>query len=187
MRSAILLAAGSAAFVLGGCGGDDQPGSSPVPGRVSVQVTAPGDGALVRGGTVDVRGRVSPASAQVRVLGRPALVTAGRFTVVVPLEPGPNVVDVAATAGRRRPAFTALRVTRDILVTVPDLGATAEEDLEAQLEPLGLRASIERAGGILEALRSGSRLVCEQRPAAGERVRRGRTVQVLVAKRCPGA
>ena len=150
-----------------------------------LDVTAPADETLVRGGTVDVRGRVSPTGAQVRVLGRPALVTDGAFTVVVPLEPGPNIVDVAATAGRRRPAFAALRVTRDILVTVPDLGGVAEEELEAQLEPLGLRPAIERAGGMLEALRAGPRTVCEQRPARASACVAGAAIEVLVAKRCP--
>jgi len=185
MRSTILLAAAGVLLAASGCGGGDGGGSPAAPGRVSLEVIAPADGTLVRGGTVDVRGRVRPQSAQVRVLGRPALVMDGRFTVVVPLEPGPNVVDVAASAGRRRPAFTALRVTRDILVTVPDLTGTVEEELASELDPLGLRPSVERAGGLLEALRSGPRVVCEQQPAAGGRVRRGRTVQVLVAKRCP--
>src|SRR5215207_5776684 len=183
MRCATLLAMSCVALAAGGCGGGGD-GSPRDPGRVRLEVTAPADETLVRGGTVDVRGRVSPKGAQVRVLGRPALVTSGAFTVVVPLEPGPNIVDIAATAGRRRPAFAALRVTRDILVTVPDLGGVAEEELEAQLEPLGLRPEIEREGGILEALRAGPRTVCEQQPAAGERVRRGRSIAVLVAKRC---
>ena len=185
MRRATLLTMSCVALVAGGCGGGGDGDSPRDPGRVRLEVTAPADETLVRGGTVDVRGRVSPKGAQVRVLGRPALVTDGAFTVVVPLAPGPNIVDVAATAGRRRPAFAALRVTRDILVTVPELGGVAEEELEAQLEPLGLRPAIERAGGILEALRGGPRTVCEQQPAAGERVRRGRSIEVLVAKRCP--
>jgi len=185
MRRTILIAGALVVLVAPGCGGGDHGPPAAAPGQVRLQVTAPADGTLVRGGTVDVRGRVSPRSAHVRVLGRPALVTDGAFTVVVPLEPGPNVIDVAASAGRRRPAFAALRVTRDILVTMPDLTDVVEEELDAQLEPAGLRPSIERAGGILEALRSGPRIVCEQQPAAGKRVRRGRTVQVLVAKRCP--
>ena len=185
MRCATLLAMSCVALAAGGCGGGDEGDASRDPGRVRLEVTAPADETLVRGGTVDVRGRVSPKGAQVRVLGRPALVTDGAFTAVVPLEPGPNIVDVAATSGRRRPAFAALRGTRDILVTVPDLGGVIEEELEAQLEPLGLRPAIERAGGFIEALRSGPRTVCEQQPAAGERVRRGREIDVLVAKRCP--
>lgn len=185
MTRGILIVAACAAIALPGCGGGDGGGGAPPPGRVRLQVTAPDDGALVRGGTVDVRGRVSPAGAQVRVLGRPALVSGGEFTVVVPLEPGPNVVDIAATAGRRTPAFAALRVTRDIIVTVPDLAGVAEDDVAGELDPLGLTASVDRADGLLEALRSGPRTVCEQQPRAGARVRRGRSVRVRVAKSCP--
>lgn len=183
MRFGILIGAACAAAASVGCaGGGDAPAEPPE--RVRLDVSAPSDGALVRGGTVDVRGRVSPATADVSVLGRPALVTDGRFSVVVPLEPGVNVVDVAASARRRTPAFTALRVTRDVLVTVPDLAGVVEDELERRLEPLGLRASVQRDGGILDALRSGAPAVCDQEPSAGTRVRRGRTVRVLVAKRC---
>lgn len=171
------------AFCLGGCGGDD-PGPPASLKPVRLQITAPADAAVVRGGNVDVRGRVTPAVSEVTVLGRPALVTEGSFSAVVPLEPGANVVDVIATAPRRRPALTALRVTRDVLVTVPRLAGVEEDELDAVLEPLGLRAEIERGGGILDLLRSGPTVVCEQEPAAGSRVRRGRVVRVLVAKRC---
>jgi hypothetical protein len=182
VRLAILTCAACAAAMLPGCGGSDSP-SAPRE-RVRLQVSAPADGALVRGGTVEVRGSVSPASAEVSVVGRPALVTQGQFTVVVPIEPGVNIVDVAASATRRRPAFAALRVTRDVLVTVPDLTGVVEQDIDGRLEPLGLRASVQRDGGILDILRPGDRAVCEQEPAGGARVRRGRTIRVVVSKAC---
>jgi len=174
-----------AGVLLGGCGGDGEP-RPPAPdlAAVRLQVTAPADQATVRGGNVDVRGRVSPAVSQVTVLGRPALVTEGRFTAVVPLQPGANVIDVIASAPRRAPALTALRVTRDILVSVPQLAGVEQDELERVLEPLGLRADVQRGGGILDVLRSGPTVVCEQDPAAGARVRRGRVVEVVVAKRC---
>lgn len=182
MRSAISICV-LAVVLFGGCGGGDpSPPAALAPVRLAI--TAPADGAVVRGGNVDVRGRVTPAVSQVTVLGRPALVTAGRFSAVVPLEPGANVVDVIATAPRRKPALTALRVTRDVLVTVPQLAGVAEDELEAVLEPLGLRAEVERGGGILDALRPGTPAVCEQDPEAGARVRRGRSVRVAVAKSC---
>jgi hypothetical protein len=172
------------AFALVGCGGDDDPPAPQTLERVRLEVTAPADAATVRGGNVDVRGQVSPAVSEVSVLGRPALVTEGHFTAVVPLEPGANVVDVIATAPRRRPALTALRVTRDILVTVPRLAGMQEDELERVLEPLGLRAEVQRGGGILDVLRPGATVVCEQEPDAGARVRRGRVVRVVVAKSC---
>ncbi|MFP5362956.1 MAG: PASTA domain-containing protein [Thermoleophilia bacterium] len=191
MRRATLIGAlGAAAvaapaFAATGCGGDDRaPAPAPAPERVRLQITAPADATSVRGGNVDVRGRVTPPAAQVMVLGRPALVTEGRFTAVVPLEPGANVVDVIATAPRRRPALAALRVTRDVLVTVPQLDGLREDEIEDALEPLGLRAEVRRGGGILDLLRAGEATVCEQEPEAGARVRRGRSVEVVVAKRC---
>ena len=181
----IVVPAAVTAALLAGCGDDDAPpGPAPALEPVRLEITAPADAATVRGGNVDVRGRVVPAVSEVTVLGRPALVTEGRFTAVVPLEPGANVIDVIATAPRRRPALTALRVTRDILVTVPQLADVEEDELERVLEPLGLRAEVQRAGGILDVLRSGPTIVCEQDPEAGTRVRRGRSVQVVVAKRC---
>ncbi len=184
MRLAILTVAACLAAALTGCGGggDDAPAAPRE--RVRLQVTAPADGALVRRGTIEVSGTVSPSSADVAVLGRPALVSEGRFTVVVPLEPGTNVVDVAASARRRAPAFAALRVTRDELVSVPDLTGVVEDEVQGRLEALGLKADVQRDGDILDVLRPGDRAVCEQDPEGGARVRRGRTVRVLVSKRC---
>ena len=187
VRSAVAGAAALAVapFGLAGCGADDPARDRAAElAPVRLHITAPADAATVRGGNVDVRGRVRPAVAEVTVLGRPALVTQGRFSAVVPLEPGVNVLDVIATAPRRRPALTALRVTRDVLVTVPQLSGVQEDELERVLEPLGLRADVQRGGGILDALRPGEAAVCEQEPRAGARVRRGRTVLVVVAKRC---
>ena len=183
MRAALLIGL-CAVAALGGCGDDDGDAPPRPLQPVRLQVTAPADTAIVRAGNVDVRGRVSPAVSQVTVLGRPALVTDGRFTAVVPLEPGVNVVDVIATAPRRVPALTALRVTRDVLVTVPQLAGLEEGELAGVLDPLGLRADVERGGGILDVLRSGPTVVCAQEPDAGARVRRGRSVRVVVAKRC---
>lgn len=185
MRLATLIggSGAAAAFALAGCGGDDRSRQRALE-PVRVRITAPADAAIVRGGNVDVRGRVTPAVSEVTVLGRPALVTQGRFSAVVPLEPGANVLDVIATAPRRRPALTALRVTRDVLVTVPQLAGVEQEELERVLEPLGLRAEVRRGGGILDVLRPGAVAVCEQKPRAGARVRRGRAVLVVVAKRC---
>ena len=172
------------AVVVAGCGGPDDGPPAPPTEHVRLQIRAPSDGATVRRGTADVRGSVAPRASAVTVLGRPALVTDGRFTVVVPLEPGINVIDVMATAPRRLPTLTALRVTRDILVSVPDLSGVVEDEVEARLEPLGLRADVERGGGLLDVLRPGEPIVCEQEPEAGARVRRGREVRVVVAKRC---
>jgi hypothetical protein len=183
VRPAIPIGVLAALASLAGCGTDD-PAPAPALAPVRLAIAAPGDRAVVRGANVDVRGRVTPSVSQVTVLGRPALVTQGRFSALVPLEAGANVIDVIATAPRRRPALAALRVTRDVLVTVPQLAGVPEDELDGVLEPLGLQADVERDGGILDVLRPGTAAVCDQEPQAGARVRRGSTVRVLVAKRC---
>jgi hypothetical protein len=177
---AVLAAAG---VLAAGCGGGDRPPRPPSK-HVRLEIAAPSDGSTLRRGTADVRGTVSPRSSSVSVLGRPALVTGGRFTVVVPLEPGVNVIDVMATAPRRLPTLTALRVTRDVLVDVPALEGLTEDEVRARLDPLGLDVNVERGGGLFDVLRPGDPRVCEQEPAAGARVRRGREVVVVLAKRC---
>ena len=149
-----------------------------------LEISAPADSAVVDGGSVDVRGRVTPASARVRIRGRATRVSGGTFSASVPLEDGANVIDVAATARGRSPMLTAFRVTRDERVTVPALEGIAVEDLEGELAPLGLELDAERGGGFLDELRSGDPAVCEQEPAAGTRVERGTTVHVVVAKSC---
>ena len=183
MRVAILTGAGLAILAIAGCGGDDPEPRKPEP-RVRLEITAPADLATVRRGTVDVRGRVTPASATVRVLGRPALVSEGGFTVVVPLEPGANVVDVAATARGRRPALMAIRVTRDQRVAVPDLVGADEDEARSSLDRRGLEIAVENGGSFFDRFVPQSPAVCEQEPAAGARVPRGTVVRVVVARAC---
>ena len=55
-----------------------------------------------------------------------------------PLEPGPNVIDVAATARNRSAALTAFRVTREQRVAVPDLVGAGVDDAERATERRGL-------------------------------------------------
>jgi hypothetical protein len=176
-----VLAVGSA--VVAGCGGEDRPPRQPSK-HVRLQITAPADGSTLRRGTADVRGSVSPRSSSVSVLGRPALVSDGRFTVVVPLDPGVNVIDVMATAPRRLPTLTALRVTRDVLVAVPALAGLLEDEARVRLDPLDLDIDVEHGGGLFDVLRPGDPRVCDQEPEPGTRVRRGSEVLVVLAKRC---
>ncbi|HUR85631.1 MAG TPA: PASTA domain-containing protein [Solirubrobacteraceae bacterium] len=185
MRIHALIGSAVAALALGlaACGDDERrPPAQQRP--VQLTITAPADSALVTGEAVEVRGRVAPSGASVRVLGRPALVSAGTFTIVVPLDPGANVVDVIASAGGRAPALTAIRVTREDRVEVPDLVGTPLSELETELEPLGLKAESERGGGLLDPLIPREQRVCEQDPEPGAKVRRGATVHVVVARDC---
>ena len=178
-----LLFAGLAA---GACGGSDGSGSGSERSLQPVQlsVTAPADTATTEGTTVTVRGSVDPPDASVRVLGRPAEVIAGSFTAQVDLDPGANVIDLAATAARRGPALTAIRVTREMPVSVPDLSGLSAADARAKLAPLGLGLAAKEGGGLFEKLLPGEPAVCEQSPGAGDQARRGTTVHVTVAKHC---
>jgi hypothetical protein len=166
-----------------GCGGGERTAQKP-PRPVRLQVSSPVDTALVAGGTVEVRGSVSPRTAQVQVEGRRAQVSGGTFSVSVPLEQGPNVIDVAASARNRAAALTAFRVTRERRVTVPDLTGVDVSDLKGLLARRGLRVVSKRGGGVLDSLVPSGIAACRQSPAAGSDVRRGTTVRVIVARAC---
>ena len=174
----------AAALVAEGCGGDE-PRAAPRPKPVTLQLSEPADTATVRGDVVSVRGSVEPASAAVEVLGQGAQVSAGgSFTVSVPLRAGANVIDVIATARGRAASMTAVRVTREVRVEVPDLGGLNADEVQSRLDDVGLKAEVDEAGGLLEEILPGDPEVCEQRPEAGSEVRPGSTVQVYLSKSC---
>jgi hypothetical protein len=174
---------GALAVALAGCGGADRTAQKPPP-PVRLQVTSPVDLGVVAAGTVEVRGSVSPRTAQVQVQGRRARVSGGTFTASVPLEQGPNVIDVAASARNRSAALTAFRITREQRVTVPDLAGVDISDAKARIARRGLRLESTRGGGFLDSLVPSGVSVCQQTPAAGDQVRRGATVRVIVARAC---
>ena len=185
MRTGFRIAGCCAALaVVGGCGGKDKPPPKP-PRPVALTIQQPGDTATVESGTIDVRGTVEPATAQVRVLGRPASVSGGSFSIQVPLEPGANVVDVIASAPRRAPMLTAFRITREVLVVVPDLSGQDVGDAEDSLKGLGLKIDARRGpDSFIDGLLPGAPKVCTQRPDAGQKVHKGATVQVVASKSC---
>ena len=183
VRFGTLIAVALVLAVAAGCGAGDDPPQKPK-SPVKLQVSSPSDTALVPGSTVQVSGSVSPSTARVRVQGRSAQVSGGRFRSEVALKPVPNVIDVAATAGNRSAALTAFRVTREQRVAVPDLVGAGVEDAERRASRRGLSLERERGGGFLDPLVPKGLGVCEQEPAAGAQVRRGTTVQVLVARAC---
>lgn len=147
-------------------------------------IDSPGDGAVVRDGTVQVSGRVTPASASVTVLGRSASVTGGSFAASIPLQAGDNVVDVMASAASARPAMTALRILREIQIRVPDVTGDSPGDARSRLAEAGLRADVHESGGLLDDLLPTDPSVCETSPSGGKRVDRGSTVRVRTAKVC---
>jgi hypothetical protein len=181
MRS-LLLAGAACALLLSACGGND-PGAPIAPVRVAV--TAPGDLSAVRADRVQVRGTVRPARATVTVGGARASVSGGTWSAGVALEPGVNLVDVLASAGRARPALTVVRVRRLIAVRVPDLVGDTVDDARQRLADAGLKGEFQdTGGGFFDELLGGKPQVCETDPAAGEQVDPGATVQVTVGRRC---
>jgi len=170
----LVLAGGCSA----GCG--DEPTQRPV----RLEITAPADAAVVREESIEVRGLVHPRGARVLVLGRPARVVRGEFRSIVPLEAGSNLIDVGASAQGAASTWSALRVTRELLVRLPDLIGATREDAVSQLDALGLRGEVEEEGDLLDELLGGDWIVCETRPPAGRDVPRGADIHVTVAKGC---
>ena len=167
-----------------GCGGDDNDRAQRPPTPVQLDVNEPNDMAVVQSDTVEVRGTVEPSGATVRVMGERADVSGRTFRASVALEPGPNVIDVIGTARGRGTAMTAFRVTRELLVKVPDLDGLETQEVEQQLADAGLKADVTERTNLIEELLPGEPAVCEQDPEPGTEVRRGTTVRVEVAKSC---
>jgi hypothetical protein len=186
MRRPVLVFACLAAATVTGCGADDGQKRAQRPATpVALKVSAPTDMTTVRTETVKVTGTVVPAGAAVLVLGQKAPVSGGgTFTLTVSLEPGANVIDVMASASGHSPALTAFRVTREMPVTVPDLGGKTVDEVNQALDALGLRPEVEKGGGLIEDLLPGDPAVCEQDPNAGTQVKRGSKVHVVVSKSC---
>jgi hypothetical protein len=170
----LIVAGGNAS----GCG--DDPAERPV----RLEITAPADAAAVDDDSVEVRGRVRPRGARVLVLGRRARVVRGEFRTVVPLREGSNLIDVGATARGAAPAWRALRVTREVLVTLPDLTGATRDDAIDQLDALGVRAEVQEEGDLLDELLGGDWTVCETQPPAGSAVHRGARIHLVVARGC---
>jgi hypothetical protein len=179
MTRRLPLAAAAVCALAGGCGGDDPP-----PAPVRLVVTAPSDMAVVRAASVQLRGRVRPASAVVTVRGRRAAVSGGTFRASVALEPGTNVIDVLASAGDAPPALTAIRVRRRVSVEVPDLVGLLASDVKARLTDVGLKADVSDRDGLFGRLLPGDPTVCATDPKAGTEVDPGTTVHVDVSRRC---
>jgi PASTA domain/Glucodextranase, domain B len=181
LRTAAAAAAAAAALGAAACGADDpEPPAPPV--RLGVQ--SPSDGAVVRDAEIEVRGRVRPFAAEVTVRGERAAVSGGEFSATVRLSEGANVIDVLASAPNRSPALTAVRVTRQVTVAVPDVGGDTPDEAVAALRAAGLVPTVRDGGGAFDDLFPGSPQVCEQTPPAGSEVTRGSTVTVVTAKIC---
>jgi hypothetical protein len=172
-----------AVTVLSACGEDRPPPRQPEP-VVELVLGSPADAAVIRGETVEIRGTVRPARARVEVLGRQVTVHGGAFTAQVPLEPGANLIDVAASASGRRPDFEAMRVVREERVALPDVIGIDADTAQDQLEGLGLKVKLEDAGGFFDPILPGDPKVCDTDPGPGAQVMRGGRVSLQVARSC---
>ena len=167
--------------IVAGCGEEAAPRPRP---PVQLVLTAPGDTTTTREASVQVSGRVVPATARVIVLGERVAVSAGGFSTAVDLSEGPNVIDVGASAPGRRAVWRALRVTRRSTIRVPELVGREEEDAKAALTDLGLVVAVRNDDDLLDAFRRGPRIVCEANPAAETQVSAGGEVEIVVSKTC---
>jgi hypothetical protein len=163
------------------CGGDEPPR---LLSRVQLEIASPADRAVVEDGDVTLRGRVTPRSAAVEVRGRAVTVRGGSWRADVELDPGPNVIDVSASAPDRRPAVGAVRVVRQLPVEVPDVEGDDPQEAVQRLEAVGLQAEVRRGGGLLDDLLPASIGVCASDPEPGTEVRVGTTVRLEVARVC---
>jgi len=182
MRAAPLAAAVALAAAIAACG--DEPGPPRPEPVVRLELGSPADGAVVRSESVEIRGAVQPRGAQVQVLGRDVPSDGGEFRTEVALEPGANLIDVAAGAPGRRPDFAVLRIVREVRLPVPDLAGGDADTATEQLEGLGLKVRTEDAGGFFDLILPGDPKVCEQRPRPGALVRPGSEVTLRVARDC---
>jgi hypothetical protein len=186
MRPPVLAATAAVAglaLLATGCGGRDPKPPRAEP-RVKLELGAPTDATVVRAETVQVSGSVRPASARVQVLGREVAVESGRFSAAVPLEPGANLVDVAASARGRRPDFAAMRIVREVRVAVPGLLGRDADTAREQLEGLGLDVDTKNGGGLFDPILPGDPKVCLTDPPAGTQVLPGSKVELTVARNC---
>lgn len=165
-----------------GCGEERR--AAPPLAPVRLIVDGPTDATTVDADSVEVHGRVVPATARVLVDGAEADVRDGSFSMVVALDAGPNVIDLQAGAPRHPAAMTALRVVREVPVEIPQLEARAPDEAVQALEDLGLQAQVESDGGLLDALIPGTEGVCATDPGPGELVRTGTVVRVGISKAC---
>lgn len=182
IRSLLPAALLALAALLPGCADEPSP-ARPEP-RVKLAVTIPDDGATVRERLIALEGTVAPAGATVQVRGEDVAVQGGTFRAEVELEPGMNLVDVAATAADRRPAFATTRIVLEERVAVPDVVGDDADAAREQLEGLGFEVATEQGGGFLDPILPGDPSVCAAEPAAGTEALPGSRVVLVIAREC---
>lgn len=118
------------------------------------------------------------------MLGRAIATDRGEFTTQVQLQPGSNLVDVLAGAAHDNAAMTAVRVYRQILVTIPNVSNDSPDGAAKALVALGLQVRLKDTNPFYAFLIPGGQGVCGTSPGSGHRVLPGTTVTVSVSKTC---
>lgn len=118
------------------------------------------------------------------VAGRRASVSGRDFRATVPLRSGSNLVDIGASAPGSRATWAAVRVTREIVVKLPDLVGASRGDALDVIRSLGLRPSVTEQHSFLDVLDPVGWGVCKTAPQGGAELPKGAAVRVVVAKRC---
>jgi hypothetical protein len=173
----LTAAAGACTAALAGCGTH----SPTTIGQIRLKVNSP---STVHTASATISGTVSPSGATVLVLGHTVTLHRGSFTTQVSLVPGTNIIDVLAGGARERDAMSAVRVFRQVYVSVPDLSGDSPDDASQQLHALGLVADVSKDDPFFSFLIPGSDSVCGTEPAAGAKLAPGSTVKVTVSKTC---
>jgi hypothetical protein len=179
-RLTVLATAAAASVALTACGAA---ASRPEP-QIHLQVSEPVDGAVVTSDSVTLTGNVTPLATSVLVLGHRVAVTHGSFSTQVALQPGSNLVDVLAGAAHDRAAMTAVRVYRQILVTIPNVSNDSPPNAAKALVALGLHVKLKDTDPFYAFLIPNGQGVCGTSPPAGHRVDPGATVTISVSKTC---
>ncbi len=180
-----MIATGAAAlagFAIGGCGQATKP--MPV-APVRLSQLAPSDGMRVSSDAVTISGTVSPQHASVSVMGRQVTTSAdGHFSAKAKLQVGTNLIDVIASNGRARPAMTALRVFRYVLISVPDVEGRSPKAAADAIKAVGLTPKVQGSSDPFNFLIPVSSQVCQQTPRPHTRVNPGSTVTLSIGKLC---
>lgn len=155
------------------------------PAPVHLSALTPADGSRLATDRATIAGSVTPHRARVLVMGRRATTDArGHFSVTVQLQTGTNLIDVIAGAAHARPAMTAIRVVRYLLVSVPSVEGQDPRTASAAITSARLTAKVDQESEPFLFLVPLSERVCTQSPSAGARVAPGTTVTLTVGKIC---
>jgi hypothetical protein len=172
-----LLVMGGCAAAIAGCGTAATRPDVPI----RLKVTSP---STVHTGSATISGTVAPATARVLVLGHAVAVHEGSFSTEVSLAPGTNLIDVLAGAPHAHDAMSAVRVFRQVYVTIPSLSGASPSEAEQRLRQLGLVPEITKNEPFFSFLIPGSDSACGTDPASGAKVAPGSKVTVTVSKSC---